>query len=419
MKKLMLSCLALAAGVSFAGHQRMDRSKLQIGTYCLAHYARTEAHVRDVKDCGIDFIYGIPATDRATLDLCAKHGLGVIATGAVPFWHGMGGEQAGQMRQLRPLDGYVAAMEKYADHPAIWMLDYVDEPSALDFPWIARVTRLMQEKSPKGVVPYINLYPNYASVVGNTAKQTVNQLGTATYAEHVAAYMANVPLDYVCFDFYVYSARGEKARKAKLEKFHENFKDLADACRATGKSLWYIPQVNSSYGELWLSENMLRFQAHLALAYGAEQIDWACWSREAGGETADMPGLTGWWTNNVLTLTGEKTEQYAKLKKVNGELHRLGDRYMKYRNVATRRVDGGAFVVGDMVARDGSGRKALFVLAAVDPFDESPAVQRFVFPSPSAKAFGGEGEIPLEKLSDGTFALTLATNAGALVEFGR
>ena len=412
-----LSLLAPHGGFSAQSALRMDRSKLQIGTYCLASYARDEAHVKAVKDCGIDFIYGIPATDRRTLDLCEKHGLGVIATGAVPFWHGMHGEQAGQMKVLRPLAGYETAMAAYVDHPAVWMLDYVDEPSALDFPWIAEVTKLMLAKSPKGVVPYINLYPNYASVVGNTKQQTVSQLGTKTYAEHVAAYMKNIPLDYVCFDFYLYSARGEKARKEKLVQFHENFRDLADACRATGKSLWYIPQVNSSYAELWLSENMLRFQANLALAYGAELIEWACWSREASGATADMPGLTGWWTNNVLTPTGEVTQQYAKLRTVNAELQRLGARYMKYRNVMTRRTEKEAFVVGDMIARDGSGKCALFVLAAADPFDEHPSKQRFVFQAAAAKAFGGNGELPLEKVGEGRFAVTLDANAGALIEF--
>ena len=280
------------------------------------------------------------------------------------------------------------------------MLDYVDEPSALDFPQIAEVTRLMLAKSPAGVLPYINLYPNYASVVGNTAQQTVNQLGTRTYAEHVEAYMKNVPLDYVCFDYYVYSARGRDAFARKLEKFHENLKDLADACRRYGKSLWFIPQVNSSYGELWLSENMLRFQAHLAMAYGAEQIDWACWSREDRDEDPDMPGLIGWWTNNVLDLSGARTQQYEKLKKVNAELHALGERYMRYRNVGTRRIGENAFTVGDMVARDGSGRRALFVVACGDPMDERPVVQTFSYLA-----------------ADGEHKVEIAANHAALIEY--
>ena len=390
-------CLALPGQ---AAPCRMDRSRLQIGAYCLAPYARTEAHVRDLRDCGIDFVYGVPAEDRATLDLCAKYGVGVIATGAVPFWHGMGGEQAGRMKVLRPIASYEAALSRYVDHPAVWMLDYVDEPSALDFPQIAEVTRLMLGKSPTGVLPYINLYPNYASVVGNTAQQAVNQLGTRTYAEHVEAYMKNVPLDYVCFDYYVYSARGRDAFARKLEKFHENLKDLADACRRYGKSLWFIPQVNSSYGELWLSENMLRFQAHLAMAYGAEQIDWACWSREDREEDPDMPGLIGWWTNNVLDLSGARTQQYEKLKKVNAELHALGERYMRYRNIGTRRIGENAFTVGDMVARDGSGRRALFVVACGDPMDERPVVQTFSYLA-----------------ADGEHKVEIAANHAALIEY--
>ena len=417
MNRLLIAIfLICAAGVTFAGGGRMDRSKFQIGTYCLASYARTDAHVKDMKGCGIDFVYGIPASDRGTLDLCAKHGLGVIATGAVPFWHGMRGDQAGKMRKLRPLEAYETALASFADHPAIWMLDYVDEPSALDFPWIGRVTGLLKAKLPKGVVPYHNLYPNYASAVGNTSKQKRNQLGTATYEEHASAYFANVPLDYACFDFYLYSETNEAKRIVKLAQMHDNFRVLADGCRASGRSLWFIPQVNSVFGGLWMSENMLRFQAHLAMCYGSEVIAWACWSREKSGETADMPGLTGWWKNNVLGLDGRKTQQYAKLRTVNAELHRIGERYMKYRTVATR-TDGKGFVVGDMVARDGSGRKALFVLAAADPFDERPQMQHYAFRADSARVLAGTGELPTRRETDGTLSFELAANAGALVEF--
>lgn len=414
MIKSIFFAAAGAVALSGAGAARMDRSQLQIGVYCLAPYARTEAHIEDIKDCGVDFIYGIPAADRATLDLCQKHGLGVIATGAVPFWHGMGGEQAGQMRELRPMAGYETAMKAYQDHPAIWMLDYIDEPSALDYPYIGEVTAYLKKAVPPGVIPYINLYPNYASVVGNTGAQTRNQLGTATYAEHVAAYRRHVGLDYLCFDFYLYSAKGE-ARAKKLEAFYSNFEDFAKVCRADGKSLWYIPQVNSAIKELWLSENHLRFQAFLAMCYGAEQIDWACWSRLPSGETPDMPGLTGWWYNNVLDLNGNRTEQYQKLKVVNAEIRRLGPAYMKYRNVATRRE--GAFTVGEMTARRGKGR-ALFVLRSDDPFDEKPVLGEYRFKAEGpVKVTANTGAVKPVKNADGTWSIPLKSNAAALVEF--
>lgn len=399
-KSFVLAAVAAAAGVlsPFAARcgeaSRMDRSRLQIGAYCLASYARTEAHVRDVKDCGIDFLYGIPASDRATLDLCAKYGIGVIATGAVPFWHGMGGEQAGRMKDLRPMQPYVDALAEFSDHPAVWMLDFVDEASALDFPWIGEVSRLLRDGAPAGVLPFVNLYPNYASVARNTDGEAKSQLGTATYREHVASYVRNVPLDYICYDFYLYSA-GKAAREKYLRRNYDNMKDVADACRAAGRDFWYVPQVNSVRPDLWLSENMLRYQAYCALAHGARVIAWACWSREPYDETPDMPGLVGWWTNNVLTLDGRRTEQYEKLRKVNAELHGFGERYSRYRGTATHFVsgdpldtecfsglkadDGALLIVGEMTARDGGAGRALVVFAADDPFDEHPAVHRVSF----------------------------------------
>ena len=65
--------------------ERMDRSKLLIGAYCLQENAKTDAHIKAIRDCGVDFIIGgLPASDRATLDLFAKHGVGAIVNGVVP-----------------------------------------------------------------------------------------------------------------------------------------------------------------------------------------------------------------------------------------------------------------------------------------------------------------------------------------------
>jgi hypothetical protein len=34
----------------------MDRKRLNIGAYILQPYARTERHIKEIADCGIDFI---------------------------------------------------------------------------------------------------------------------------------------------------------------------------------------------------------------------------------------------------------------------------------------------------------------------------------------------------------------------------
>ena len=40
-------------------NRHMDRSKLNIGAYILQPYARTERHISEIKECGIDFFVRI------------------------------------------------------------------------------------------------------------------------------------------------------------------------------------------------------------------------------------------------------------------------------------------------------------------------------------------------------------------------
>ena len=412
--------------------ERMDRSKLLIGAYCLQENAKTDAHIKAIHDCGVDFIIGgLPASDRATLDIFAKHGVGAIVNGVVPGWWGGDGKRAGKMRETNPPEKYAAGAAAFKDHPAIWAVDIGDEPSALDFPYYGDVVRQLNKAIP-GMPLYLNLYPNYASVAQNDGRQTVNQLGTKTYAEHVDVYCREVPLDYISYDFYPYMA-SSRGTDRFLSKMYDNFIVVSKACRRTRRSFWYVPQVNSRGGLPPTSENRLRFQANAALSFGAEAITWACW-------------CGGWWTNNVIDVAGKQTEQYGKLKRVNAELKQIGPHYMRFKNIATRLVgfapdspwrpslpcpagpadpgyvrasNGAPLIVGEMVSRDiACGERALFVTAADDPADVHPAKFDIVFGARAERveAFGGSGAIPVSRRrSDGFYVVPLASCQGVLI----
>lgn len=399
---------------------RMNRSRLNIGVYHLKEYARTEQHVRDLSDCGIDFVICLE-NDRPTLDLLAKYGVGAIVSGIVPGWWGGDGNNAGTMAEKNPLSGYDKCAESFEDHPAVWGIDIGDEPSALDFPHYGRVYDRVNTLFPKQF-PYLNLYPNYASVAENNAQQTVNQLGTATYAEHIERYCQCVPADYLCYDFYLYAINVPKA--------YENLRVVSDACLRTGRSMWIVLQVNSNRAAEWITENGLRFQAYTAMAFGAENITWACYT-------------AGWWHNQVLDEKGEKTEQYDKLKTVNGEIRTIGEEYMKYRRVSTHFVgfegtdwlngvgqeshpalSTGVFVavtaddpivVGEMVSRTGDSR-ALMIASAGDPYDKAPGDVTVTFRCCGRKitAIGGNGKLPVEQC-DGRYKVTIPKNGGVLI----
>lgn len=403
---------------------RMDRSRLNIGAYLLAPYARTEAHIRDIAESGVDFIVCMQ-NDRPALDLFEKYGVGAIVSGILPGWWGGDGDNAGTMAEKNPLEKYEEAARNFADHPAIWGIDTGDEPSALDFPHYGKVIDLVNTRFPRQFA-YLNLYPNYASVAENNDTQKVNQLGTPTYAEHIKRYCELVPTDYICYDFYMYAASVAGA--------YENLRIVSDACLRTGRSMWIVLQVNSNRPEEWTSANRLRFQAYSAMAFGAENIIWACYT-------------AGWWHNQVLDGEGNKTEQYEKMKTVNAEIKTLGVPYMKYRRVSTHLVgyegspfltgvnqepiaklntgvffdvcdaDGGSIIVGEMVARCGDSR-ALFVCAANDPLDKNPAPQRVTFRvggERMVRVHNGCGNAVLERCADGSCTIEIAPSSAVLI----
>ncbi|MCR5042053.1 MAG: hypothetical protein K6C36_08170 [Clostridia bacterium] len=412
-------------------NRRMDRNRLNIGAYILQPYARTERHIREIKECGIDFIVCM-GDDRPALDLFEKYGLGAVVSGIVPGWWGGDGENAGLLAERNPLERYGEAASGFRDHPAVWGIDVGDEPSALDFPHYGKVTALT-ERLFANQFAYLNLYPNYASVAENSAQQTVNQLGTATYDEHIRRYCENVGLDYICYDFYMYSLSADRNSFFGINRAYENLRVVADACRSTGRAMWIVLQVNSNRPEEWLSADQLRFQANSALAFGAEVVTWACYTG-------------GWWHNQVLDGQGEKTEQYEKLKTVNAELRAIGRKYMKYRNVSThfigfkwahtpagvnadvsdelntgvffglRASDGSPLLAGQMVARDGSGKQAVFICNASEPWGDRRTESTVEFCANGAEVhiLTARGEIEPE-ITDGKYRFSLPSCGGALL----
>ena len=406
-------------------NKRMNRNRLNIGAYILQPYARTERHVKEIADCGIDFIVCMD-NDRPALDLFHKYGVGAIVKGIVPGWWGGNGDNAGTMESVNTVDKYESAAAGFVDHPAIWGIDCGDEPSALDFPYYGKVMEFVDRSFPNQF-GYLNLYPNYASVSENTEEQTVNQLGTPTYAEHIKRYCECVPTDYICYDFYMYS------RKSKVARHYDNLKIVADACRSTGRSMWIVLQVNSNRENVWMTLNNLRFQAYSAMAFGAENIIWACYT-------------AGWWHNQVLDGNGEKTQQYDKLKAMNAELRTIASDYMRYRRVTTHfvgvdfpymdrvqqdaieslstgifmdfKADNDApLLVGEMVSRERDGSVALMVCAADDHCDEAPKSYNMTFRCDNrfVSAIGGQGYVPVTKLENGYYSVPISSNQGILI----
>jgi len=185
------------------------------------------------------------------------------------------------------------------------------------------------------------------------------------------------------------------------------------------------------------SRDMMRWQALSAMAFGAEQVSWACWT-------------PSWWTNDVHTATGEKTELYGYVKDVNAELHRLGEAFMKYRvhdvhfvgytgdgacrisqtgiaNVPAletpwfsdvKASDGSPLVVGEMVGRmEPTTNRAIFVFSADDPWDRKHGRREVLFKvaGKQVEAFGLNGPVPVACGEDGVCRVPVESNRALLI----
>ena len=411
-------------------NRRFPKDKLIIGAYILQPYAQTEKHIKELSECGVELIVCFSPKDPSVLDLLEKYHVGCIITGVLPGWWGGDGTRAGTLHERNPIQLYEKAAAEFKDHPAVWGIDIGDEPSALDFDHYGKIARTV-DISFTNQLPYLNLYPNYASVAGNNEDQTQCQLGTATYEEHIRKYIEKVDLPYISYDFYLYPLPESNG----VGRMFDNFRIVADACRSTGRDFWYIPQVNGLHETDFTSEDMLRYQAYISLCYGAVAVNWACYTG-------------GWWCNNVLDANGNKTEQYDKLKKINAELHRFGEIYMKYRNTDTHligyekevwyesfpdvksktsldtgvarnlRTDNGQLVIGQMVNRDDPGKTALLICNSSDPYGREQTTARISFESykRNVKIYSGEGTAVLEREGD-RYSFVLQSDHAVMITF--
>lgn len=186
----------------------------------------------------------------------------------------------------------------FKDHPALAGYHLRDEPSAADFGelarWVERVRSVDDEH-----FCYINLFPTYASD---------EQLGTATYQEHVDRFVREVPVQVISFDHYPVESRGDKT--SLTPSYYENLTIIADAAAAAGKPFWAFTMA-LNFGPYPVPElSHMRLQVFSNLCYGAQGIQYfTFW-------TPDLEAFQ----HASLTAAGERTVVYDRVRQLNGEI---------------------------------------------------------------------------------------------------
>lgn len=183
-----------------------------------------------------------------------------------------------------------------------------DEPPTKEYPRLGKFFDYARERWP-GVMPYVNLLPNYANMA---------DVGATDYADYIRRYIALRP-PMVSYDHYLFTTGGDG------DMWFANLEEVRLQCLTAGIPPWVIIQFSAWPGIRAANEGELRFCAYSALAYGYKSICYFCYA----APDKDMKQC-------AIELDGSvNKERFALLKKVNKDVSSVGHVLM---SLTSRRV---------------------------------------------------------------------------------
>ena len=258
--------------------------------------------------------------------------------------------------------------------PALRGFQMSDEPSVADFPALAAWAASVAARAP-GALRFINLLPNYASA---------GALGASSYGAYLAAYVAAVRPDMLCFDHYPVFGPGSAAAvddNATMAGYVRNLAAVRAVAAAAGLPFYNFFGAMPFNGRADISESQLRWQVWTSLAHGASGVLYFCyWSPEG----ADFAWASALMTPRVPLAGGAAAAyapgpHYAQATRINAKLAVLGNFLLRARSTA-------------VFAANGTGAGAAPAPAAAAP----------------VLMFGGSGAGPAWSLLAGAFDLPAA-----------
>ena len=262
------------------------------------------AKYAEVAEC--NFNYCLPPCsgvtveqNKAILDACAKNSLKYLIGDSRIM-----AKNPDDPDFEKNLDAVIA---DYASHPATAGYFVTDEPNSSGFPKLAAINKYLLKKDPKHL-PFINLFPNYASE---------EQLGNKTYEGHVKQFCKVVKPRILSYDHYIMMADDPNEPK-NLTSYFTNMEIVRQYGLKNRIPSCYILLVVPHWSYRNPTAADLKWQVNTALAYGYKAILYF---------TYWTPGDP--FDHAIIDDKGERTEHFNQVKRINGEVSVLAPTLMK------------------------------------------------------------------------------------------
>jgi hypothetical protein len=190
---------------------------------------------------------------------------------------------------------------------AVYSVYIRDEPNASLFP---RLHRWADAISKQGLLPYINLFPDYASD---------EQLGSEGYEIHLDEFVNTCRPKYISYDNY--SLYDDETMDE--DRFYGNLETVRRKSQQYGIPFWNVILGNAHFHYAEPSPATLAIQVYSTLAYGGRGI---------GYFTHYAPAIGNYRLAPVDQL-GHRTKTWELMRNINLQIHALAPVYCTLKNV--------------------------------------------------------------------------------------
>ena len=238
---------------------------------------------------------------------CHRLGLGAIVLAVDPAFTNVQYIYAWKKLTDAQIDFRIKrTVQAAGNDPAVVGFFVTDEPGVSDFPALAKAVAAVKKYAP-GKLAYIDLFPDYATL----GAPDTSQLGTATYADYLERFVAEVHPQLISYDNYMVQYSMDLRDAAAAAGYYRNL--LAVRYVGLEHHLPYLNVVASCQlvpGKPIPTPANLLFQAYTTLAAGYRGVTWYTYFGD-------------FYPYAPLTKTGEKTATWAALQEVNRQVATL------------------------------------------------------------------------------------------------
>ena len=274
--------------------------------------ADMDAMMKDLYDCGFN---ASGFTGPQNLQYAQNNNLAGILTGVSV-------RETSQEEADKAVQKLLESVTDPESRKAVFAIYLKDEPNASLFPTLNVWSEAVKKQ---GILPYINLFPDYASP---------EQLGEKDYQEHLDRYVETCKPPYISYDNY--SLFDDE--KFDEDRFYGNMESVRNKSLDAGIPFWNVILSNAHFHYAEPSDATLAVQVYSTLAYGGKGIGYFTYYAPQVGNYRLAP----------IDRFGYRTKTWEMMRNINLQIHSLVPVYGKLKSV-------NVFHAGGYVPRNAQG----------------------------------------------------------------